>query len=103
LSLNLGLRWEILGGINEANGQTTTMNPLLPNTAAGNLPGALQFASQLKKKGFENTNWGLILPRFGVTYQVNPKVSGGRDSALIRRLPKLVRSFNLVDRLHVWL
>lgn len=74
LSLNLGVRWEVLGGITEANGHMTSMNPFLPNTAAGNLPGALQFASQLHKKSFENTDWGLILPRFGITYEINPKV-----------------------------
>lgn len=79
LTLNLGLRWEIMGGITEAHGQMTTMNPLLANTAAGNLPGALQFAKQLGKKGFENTDWGLILPRFGFAYAVSPKmvVRGG--------------------------
>ncbi|WP_188757438.1 TonB-dependent receptor [Edaphobacter acidisoli] len=74
LSLNLGLRWEIMGGITEAHGQMTTMNPLLPNSAAGNLPGALQFASQLNKKGFERTDWGLILPRFGITYAATPQL-----------------------------
>lgn len=73
MSLNLGLRWEIMGGITEAHGQMTTMNPFLPNTAAGNLPGALQFASQLNKKGFERTDWGLILPRFGITYAATPQ------------------------------
>ena len=74
LSLNLGLRWEVMGGITEAHGQMTQFNPLLPNSAAGNLPGTLEFASQLKKKGFERTDWGLILPRFGITYAVNPKL-----------------------------
>lgn len=34
----------------------------------------MQFASQLKKKGFENTDWGIILPRFGITYVVSPKL-----------------------------
>ena len=73
LTLNLGLRWEIMGGITEAHGQMSTMNPLTPNPGAGNLPGALQFASQLKIKGFEHTDWGLILPRFGFAYQLNSK------------------------------
>lgn len=79
LTLNMGLRWEIIGGITEANGQMTTMNPFIPNTGAGNLPGSLQFAKQLGKKGFEHTDWGLILPRFGFAYSANPKlvVRGG--------------------------
>jgi hypothetical protein len=72
LTLNLGLRWEVMGGITEANGQMTTLNPLLANSGAGGLPGALQFARQLGKKGFERTDWGLILPRFGFAYSVNP-------------------------------
>ena len=74
LSLNLGLRWEVMGGITEANGHMTTFDPLRPNSGAGNLPGALQFASQLKKKGFENTDWGIILPRLGITYSINPRL-----------------------------
>lgn len=73
LSLNLGLRWEVFGGLTEPNGQMTQFNPLLPNTASGNLPGALQFASQLKKKGFERTDWGVFLPRVGITYQLSSK------------------------------
>lgn len=72
LTLNMGLRWEVLGGITEAHGQMTTMNPLLPNTAAGGRPGALQFASQLGRTGFERTDWGLILPRFGFAYSATP-------------------------------
>jgi hypothetical protein len=72
LTLNLGLRWEVMGGITEANGQMTTMNPFFANTGAGNLPGALQFAKQLGKKSFENTDWGLILPRFGFAYAASP-------------------------------
>jgi hypothetical protein len=68
----MGLRWEIIGGITEANGQMTTMNPILVNSAAGGLPGALQFAKPLGRKGFENTDWGLILPRFGFAYSATP-------------------------------
>ena len=73
LTLNFGVRWEIMGGISEANGQETSMDPFLANSAAGNLPGALEFASQLKRKGFERTDWGLILPRFGFAYALNPE------------------------------
>jgi Carboxypeptidase regulatory-like domain len=79
LTVNLGLRWEIMGGITEANGQMTTMNPFVANSGAGGLPGALQFAKQLGKKGFERTDWGLILPRFGFAYSATPNtvVRGG--------------------------
>ena len=44
LTINAGLRWEIMGGLYEVRGKMTTMNPALPNPGAGNLPGALQFA-----------------------------------------------------------
>ena len=74
LSLNLGLRWEVMGGITEPHGYMTTFNPGLANPGAGNLPGALQFASQLKKKGFEDTQWSIFLPRVGITYAVSPKM-----------------------------
>jgi hypothetical protein len=79
LTFNFGVRWEIMGGLSEANGQETSLNPFIPNTAAGNLPGALQFASQMGKKGFERKDWGLILPRIGFAYALDAKtvVRGG--------------------------
>ncbi|WP_446743096.1 carboxypeptidase regulatory-like domain-containing protein [Silvibacterium acidisoli] len=73
LSLSLGLRWNVLTGLTETQGQMTTFAPNLINAAAG-LPGSIEFASQLHKKGFENTNWALILPRFGFAYQAMPKI-----------------------------
>lgn len=74
LNLNLGLRWEVLTGIKEVRGQMTTFDPTLPNAAAGGLPGALEFASQMHRKGFENTDWGLILPRFGFAFEATPRL-----------------------------
>jgi Carboxypeptidase regulatory-like domain len=74
LTFNLGLRWEITGRLSEAKGEWSGVDLSVPNTAAGNLPGALVFASQLGKKSFENTNWNLILPRVGFAYNPNPKV-----------------------------
>lgn len=71
LTLNLGIRWEVVGGMTEARGQMTTTNPFLPNSGAGNLPGALQFAGQLGRKGFESTDWGMVLPRVGFAYAVS--------------------------------
>jgi hypothetical protein len=69
LSLNLGLRWGAMGGLYEVNGRMTNTCLTCANSGAGNLPGALQFASQMGKKGFESGDYGLILPRFGFAYQ----------------------------------
>lgn len=79
LTFNFGLRWEVMGGIFEAHGKTTSMNPFIPNSAAGGLPGALQFASQLGRKGFEDTDWKLILPRLGFAWDIekNTVLRGG--------------------------
>jgi len=68
-----------MGGITEAHGQMTTMNPFIANPGTGNLLGALQFARQLGHEGFERTDWGLVLPRFGFAYSVHPTtvVRGG--------------------------
>ena len=74
LTVNLGLRWEVIGAFNEVRGKMTTMNPFTPNPDAGNLPGALQFASQLGRTSFEKTDWGYILPRVGFAYSIGPKL-----------------------------
>ncbi|HVJ08427.1 MAG TPA: TonB-dependent receptor [Acidisarcina sp.] len=95
LSLNLGVRWEVMGGITEPNGQMTTMNPLLSNPAAGNVLGALQFASQLKKKGFERTDWGLVLPRVGVTYAINPRLVWRAGFGINTQSPEAGPAFDL--------
>lgn len=43
LTLNLGLRYDIQVPRTEVNGFASTVNPTLPNPAAGNLPGAYTF------------------------------------------------------------
>jgi hypothetical protein len=74
LTFNLGIRWEIVGPLYETNGEWSGVNLSAPNTAAGNLPGALVFASQQKKKTFENSDLGVILPRVGFAYNPNPRM-----------------------------
>ena len=73
LTLNLGLRWEIVGPLYETNGEWSGADLTVPNTVAGGLPGALVFASQLKKTSFENADWGVVLPRVGFVYNPVPR------------------------------
>lgn len=79
LTLNLGLRWEIVPGLYEKNGYVTNLDLELPNAAAGNRPGALRFADQEGRKTFIDTYYGALQPRFGAAYAVSEKmaVSGG--------------------------
>jgi Carboxypeptidase regulatory-like domain len=74
LTFNLGIRWELVGKLYETNGEWSGVNLTTPNTAAGNRPGALVFASQLKKTSFENADYGVVLPRVGFAYNPSPRV-----------------------------
>lgn len=74
LTVNLGARWEIVGALGEKNGMWSEVDLKAPNTAAGGLPGALVFASQLKKTSFEDTVWNVVLPRVGVVYDASSRL-----------------------------
>jgi outer membrane receptor protein involved in Fe transport len=77
LTLNLGLRWNIWSTFSEVNNVMSFFNPTLANPAAGNLPGALEFAGNgtdschcstpIKQ---HNVNPG---PRVGLAYQLGEK------------------------------
>ncbi len=79
LTFNLGVRWQILPGLTEKNGYMTNLDLTLPNSAAGNRPGALVFAEREGKKTFTDTYYGQVQPRLGVAYAVSPEMalSGG--------------------------
>ena len=83
LTLNLGVRWQILPGMYEKNGYVTNLDLTLPNAAAGNRPGALRFADQEGRKGFIDTYYKQIQPRLGVAYAASPNLalSGGYSSS----------------------
>jgi hypothetical protein len=83
LTFNLGVRWEILPGLEEKNGYMTNLDLTMPNTAAGNRPGALRFADQEGKKTFIDTYYGQFQPRLGVAYAVSPAtaLSAGYSSS----------------------
>ena len=75
LTFNLGVRWQILPGLYEKNGYVTNLDLTLPNTAAGNLPGALRFAEKEGEKTFIDTYFGQVQPRLGVAYAVSPQMA----------------------------
>jgi len=83
LTLNLGLRWQIIPGFYEKNGFVTNTDLTRPNTAAGNLPGALRFADEEGRKTFINTYYKQFQPRLGVAYAMSPALtlSGGYSSS----------------------
>ena len=74
LTLNLGLRWEIIQPFFELTDRMSQVDLDTPNPAAGGLPGAYVFGDR-----FQNTNWRQFGPRFGFAYQVTDKmvVRGG--------------------------
>ncbi|MCW5982776.1 MAG: TonB-dependent receptor [Bryobacteraceae bacterium] len=74
LTLNLGLRWEVIGAFYEVTDRMSMIDVNVPNPGAEGRPGALVFGDS-----FQNTNWGQFGPRFGFAYQANQKlvVRGG--------------------------
>ncbi len=79
LTVNLGLRYDILGTFHEALNRMSFLNPKLPNPAASNFPGALQFtgngADSCHCDTPVKTDYANFGPRVGVAYAPNPKTS----------------------------
>jgi hypothetical protein len=76
LTLNAGLRWDILVPFTEVNNQVLFVNPTAPNPGAGNIPGALtKFGDCVGCAGYTraNTRFGDFGPRFGIGYAFNSK------------------------------
>ena len=78
LTLNLGLRYDLMGPYHEAYNRTSFLNPLMPNPAAGGRLGALAFAGY----GSGTCNCGNVPmnthylnfgPRLGLAFKVNSK------------------------------
>ena len=74
LTLNLGLRWEMVGGLIEVAGRMSGLDFDTPNPGAGNRPGALVFADDLGRRGFQDTYWKQISPKFGFAYAISDKL-----------------------------
>ena len=69
LTVNLGLRWEIIPPFYEVTGRMSEVDLSVPNPGAGNLPGALVFRNRVN-----NTFGKQIDPRVGLAYKVSDKM-----------------------------
>jgi hypothetical protein len=98
LTLNLGLRWEITGGLIEVAGRMSGADLTVPNPGAGNRPGALVFVDDLDRKGFMDTYWKQFAPKLGFAYQVSEKLvmRGGYG---INNMPPNMNGFNFPSTL----
>src|SRR2546422_11570949 len=72
LTVNAGLRWEIIPPFYEVTGRMSQVDLNTPNPGADNRPGALVFASGGSR--FNNTYWREFGPRLGLAYQFNNKL-----------------------------
>jgi Carboxypeptidase regulatory-like domain len=88
LTLNLGMRWDIMVPFTEENNNIVFFDPSIPNPAADNLPGAVtKFGSCTGCAGYDRApiNWHHFGPRLGFAYQINNKtvVQGGYSIAFL--------------------
>jgi hypothetical protein len=74
LTLNLGLRWEVIGGFTEVAQRTSMLSLSAANPGAGGRPGALVFLKDLGRKSPQDTYWLQIAPKFGFAYALTPKL-----------------------------
>jgi hypothetical protein len=74
LTLNLGIRWDIVGAMYEDHGWGSDLGPTTPNPGAGGYPGALVFLSNLHQKAFQSPYYGEIGPRAGFAYAISDKL-----------------------------
>jgi hypothetical protein len=70
LTVNLGLRWEVIRPFSEVTNRMSMLDVNLPNPAAGNRPGAFIFG----RDRFQDTYPFMIGPRVGFAYQILPRM-----------------------------
>jgi len=77
LTLNLGLRYDVMKPYTEVYDRWSFMDPTLPNPAVGGYPGALVFAgdgpNSCHCRTPINTYYGAIGPRLGLAYGLNER------------------------------
>jgi hypothetical protein len=88
LTVNLGLRWDIMVPFTEVNNNVVFFNPSGTNPDTGNLPGAAtKLGNCTGCAGFDRASihWGHFGPRLGVAYQLNNKtvLQGGFSIAFL--------------------
>jgi hypothetical protein len=88
LTVNLGLRWDIMVPFTEVHNNIVFFNPTTPNPAADNIPGAVtKFGNCTGCAGYTRADigWGKFGPRLGFAYQLNHKtvVQGGFSIAFL--------------------
>src|SRR6185437_13111542 len=88
LTVNLGLRWDIMVPFTEMNNNIVFFDPTKPNPAADNLPGAVtKFGNCTGCAGYTRADivWTHFGPRLGFAYQINRKtvVQGGFSIAFL--------------------
>jgi hypothetical protein len=74
LTLNLGLRWETIGGLLEVGNRQSALSFSTPNPRAGNRPGALVFLDDLGRNSFQDRYWWQISPKIGFAYALTKKL-----------------------------
>jgi len=74
LTLNIGLRWETIGGLYEVAGRMSGLGLDTPNPGAGGRFGALVFVDDLGRKGFMDRYWKEFSPKFGFAYALTEKL-----------------------------
>lgn len=74
LTLNLGLRWETIGGLLEVGNRQSALDFGLANPRAANRPGALVFLDDLGRNSFQNRYWWQMSPKFGFAYAMTKKL-----------------------------
>jgi hypothetical protein len=69
LTVNLGLRWEIIPPLYEVTNRMSEVSLSVPDPGAGNRPGALIFGGP-----FNDTYWKEFGPRFGIAYKLSDRM-----------------------------
>jgi len=87
LTVNLGLRWEIIPPLYEVTNRMSEVSLSVPDPGADNRPGALIFGGP-----FNNTYWKEFGPRLGIAYKVSNKMVV-RAGYAMTNTPPIANSF----------